>query len=41
VAAQPLAFGAIINPDTVVEIPWAAEKLPEGASALGKRSHLI
>ncbi|HEY7300235.1 MAG TPA: Flp pilus assembly protein CpaB [Xanthobacteraceae bacterium] len=31
VAAQPLAFGAIINPDNVVEIPWAAEKLPEGA----------
>jgi pilus assembly protein CpaB len=31
VAAQPLGFGTIINPENVVEIPWAAEKLPEGA----------
>jgi pilus assembly protein CpaB len=31
VAAQPLGFGTVINPDNVVEIPWAAEKLPEGA----------
>jgi pilus assembly protein CpaB len=31
VAAQPLAFGVVINPDNVIEIPWAATALPEGA----------
>src|SRR5215470_6997988 len=31
VAAQPLAFGATVNDDNIVEIPWAANALPDGA----------
>jgi pilus assembly protein CpaB len=31
VAAEPLGFGTVINPGNVVELPWAAEKMPEGA----------
>src|SRR5215813_10476281 len=31
VAAQPLGFGAAVTTDTVMEIPWAANALPEGA----------
>jgi len=31
VAAEPLAFGALLTPDNVVEIPWAAKAAPEGA----------
>jgi len=33
VAKSPLAFGAEITADNVVEIPWAATSLPEGAFA--------
>ena len=31
VTTQPLGLGTVINPENVVEIPWGAEKLPEGA----------
>jgi pilus assembly protein CpaB len=31
VAAQPLAFGTEVSPDSVTEIPWVAKSLPEGA----------
>src|SRR3954470_23052722 len=31
VAAQPLGFGVALSPDNIVEIPWAAKALPEGA----------
>jgi len=33
VAAAPIGFGVALSPDNVVEIPWAATKLPEGAYA--------
>jgi pilus assembly protein CpaB len=33
VAAEPLAYGAVVTSDTVVEIPWYASTLPEGAFA--------
>jgi pilus assembly protein CpaB len=31
VAAQPLSFGAALSAENVMEIPWAAQQLPEGA----------
>jgi pilus assembly protein CpaB len=31
VAAQPLGFGAEVNPDSITEIPWMAKSLPNGA----------
>jgi pilus assembly protein CpaB len=31
VAAKPLAFGAILTPDDVTEVPWAAKTFPDGA----------
>jgi pilus assembly protein CpaB len=31
VAAQPLGFGAEVNPDSINEIPWMAKSLPNGA----------
>jgi len=31
VTTQPLGLGTVINPENVVEIPWGAEMLPEGA----------
>jgi pilus assembly protein CpaB len=31
VAAQPLRFGAEVSADSVIEIPWVAKSLPEGA----------
>ena len=31
VTTQPLGLGTVINLENVVEIPWGAEKLPEGA----------
>ena len=33
VAAQPLSFGAALSAENVMEIPWAAQELPEGAFA--------
>ena len=33
VAAQPLGFGAEVNPDSVTEIPWIAKSFPNGAFA--------
>jgi pilus assembly protein CpaB len=33
VAAEPLAYGAVVTSDTVVEIPWYASTLPDGAFA--------
>ena len=33
VAAEPLAYGAVVTSDSVVEIPWYANTLPEGAFA--------
>jgi pilus assembly protein CpaB len=33
VAAQPLGFGVALSPENVMEIPWAAQELPEGAFA--------
>src|SRR5437763_10038315 len=33
VAAQPLAFGATVAADSMIEIPWAATALPDGAFA--------
>jgi pilus assembly protein CpaB len=33
VAAEPLAYGAVVTSDSVVEIPWYASTLPEGAFA--------
>jgi pilus assembly protein CpaB len=34
VAAESLAYGAIVTPDNVVEIPWFADTRPEGAFAV-------
>src|SRR5262249_34022425 len=34
VAAESLAYGTIVTPDSVVEIPWFSNSLPEGAFAL-------
>jgi pilus assembly protein CpaB len=34
VAAQSLAYGTVVTPDNVVEIPWFSNSLPEGAFAL-------
>ena len=31
VAAQPLSFGAALSPENVMDIPWGAQELPEGA----------
>ncbi|HKS86479.1 MAG TPA: Flp pilus assembly protein CpaB [Pseudolabrys sp.] len=31
VAAKPLAFGAILTADDVIEVPWAAKTFPDGA----------
>jgi pilus assembly protein CpaB len=31
VAAKPLSFGAILTPDDVIEVPWAAKTFPDGA----------
>lgn len=31
VAAKPLAFGAVLTSDSLVEIPWAAKAAPQGA----------
>jgi pilus assembly protein CpaB len=31
VAAHPLSFGVALNPDNLMEIPWAAQEVPEGA----------
>jgi pilus assembly protein CpaB len=31
VAAQPLSFGVALSPENIIEIPWAAQELPEGA----------
>src|SRR5262245_9940756 len=31
VAAQPLGFGAVLSSENLIEIPWAAQALPEGA----------
>ena len=33
VAAQPLAFGATVGADSIIEIPWGAAALPDGAFA--------
>jgi pilus assembly protein CpaB len=33
VAAAPLAFGAVLSPDNLTEIPWSNGKLPDGAFA--------
>ena len=33
VATAPLAFGTVLTPDNLTEIPWAEPKLPEGAFA--------
>ncbi|WP_409192554.1 Flp pilus assembly protein CpaB [Bradyrhizobium sp. RDM4] len=33
VAAAPLAFGTVLTPDNVSEIPWTEPRLPEGAFA--------
>jgi pilus assembly protein CpaB len=33
VAAAPLAFGAVLSPDNLTEIPWSRGKLPDGAFA--------
>ena len=33
VAAEPLGFGAQLTRDKLVELPWAQDALPEGASA--------
>jgi pilus assembly protein CpaB len=33
VAAEPLAYGAVVTPDSIVEIPWYANTLPDGAFA--------
>lgn len=33
VASAPLAFGAVLSPDNLSEIPWAEGKLPDGAFA--------
>jgi pilus assembly protein CpaB len=33
VAAEPLAYGAVVTSDSVVEIPWYANTVPEGAFA--------
>jgi pilus assembly protein CpaB len=33
VAAAPLAFGTVLSPDNLAEIPWSHGKLPEGAFA--------
>src|SRR3954454_9326685 len=33
VATAPLAFGTVLTPDNVTEIPWTEPKLPEGAFA--------
>ena len=33
VAAESLAYGATLTPDSVVEIPWFSNTLPEGAFA--------
>ena len=34
VAAESLAYGTIVTPDNVVEIPWFSNSLPEGAFAV-------
>jgi len=34
VAAESLAYGTIVTPDSVVEIPWFSNSLPEGAFAV-------
>src|SRR5262245_57419476 len=34
VAAESLAYGTIVTPDKVVEIPWFSNSLPEGAFAV-------
>jgi pilus assembly protein CpaB len=34
VAAESLAYGTIVAPDSVVEIPWFSNSLPEGAFAV-------
>jgi pilus assembly protein CpaB len=33
VAAEPLAYGTVVTPDSIVEIPWYANTLPDGAFA--------
>lgn len=33
VATAPLAFGTVLTPDNVAEIPWTEPRLPEGAFA--------
>jgi pilus assembly protein CpaB len=33
VATKPLAFGAVLTPESIVEIPWAAKAMPQGAFA--------
>ncbi len=33
VAAQPLAFGAVLGPDNLTEISWPSDSIPEGAFA--------
>ncbi len=39
VAAKPLGFGVTLTSDSIVEIPWAAESLPEGA--FGTKDELL